>query len=62
MDRRRVDVDPARIRNPHTGPMSIYEVHAGSWRQGLGYRELADELVPYVKQMGFTHAEFHAAG
>jgi len=38
--------------------MSIYEVHAGSWRQGLGYRELADELVPYVKQMGFTHVEF----
>ena len=45
-------------RNPHSGPMSIYEVHAGSWRQGLGYRELADELVPYVKQMGFTHVEF----
>ena len=45
-------------RNPHAGPMSIYEVHAGSWRQGLGYRELADELVPYVKQMGFTHVEF----
>ena len=38
--------------------MSIYEVHAGSWRQGLGYRELADELVPYVKEAGFTHVEF----
>jgi len=47
-----------RERNVHDGPMSIYEVHAGSWRQGLGYRELADELVPYVKQMGFTHVEF----
>lgn len=47
-----------RDRNVHDGPMSIYEVHAGSWRQGLGYRELADELVPYVKQMGFTHVEF----
>lgn len=44
--------------NPHEGPMSIYEVHVGSWRQGLGYRELADELVPYVTKMGFTHVEF----
>lgn len=42
----------------HTGPMSIYEVHAGSWKQGLGYRGLAAELVPYVKEMGFTHVEF----
>jgi 1,4-alpha-glucan branching enzyme len=33
-------------------------VHAGSWRQGLGYRELADELVDYVKNAGFTHIEF----
>jgi 1,4-alpha-glucan branching enzyme len=39
-------------------PMSIYEVHLGSWRQGLGYRELADELVGYVSDMGFTHVEF----
>ena len=38
--------------------MSIYEVHVGSWRQGLGYRGLADELVPYVKEAGFTHVEF----
>lgn len=45
-------------RNVHEGPMSIYEVHAGSWKQGLGYRGLADELVPYVKEMGFTHVEF----
>ena len=35
--------------DPHSGPMSIYEVHIGSWRQGLGFRGLADELVPYVK-------------
>ncbi|PID97846.1 MAG: 1,4-alpha-glucan branching enzyme [Actinobacteria bacterium] len=42
----------------HDGPMSVYEVHVGSWRQGLGYRGLADELVPYVKEMGFTHVEF----
>ncbi|MCL6537254.1 MAG: 1,4-alpha-glucan branching protein GlgB [Acidothermus sp.] len=39
-------------------PMSIYEVHLGSWRAGLGYRELADELVRYVAEMGFTHVEF----
>ncbi|WP_026460953.1 1,4-alpha-glucan branching protein GlgB [Schaalia suimastitidis] len=44
--------------NPHAGPMSIYEVHVGSWRQGLGYRGLADELIPYLKDMGFTHVEF----
>jgi len=39
-------------------PMSIYEVHLGSWKQGLGYAQLADELVTYVKDMGFTHVEF----
>jgi len=37
--------------------MSIYEVHLGSWRQGLTYRELADELVSYVRETGFTHVE-----
>ncbi|NHC13449.1 1,4-alpha-glucan branching protein GlgB [Motilibacter sp. E257] len=42
----------------HTAPMSTYEVHLGSWRQGLSYRELAEELVGYVKDMGFTHVEF----
>ena len=39
-------------------PMSTYEVHLGSWRKGLSYRQLADELVPYVKDLGFTHVEF----
>ena len=45
-------------------PMSIYEVHAASWRRKTGegdrwltYRELAEELVPYLKRMGFTHIE-----
>ncbi|GAB2682253.1 1,4-alpha-glucan branching protein GlgB [Thalassiella azotivora] len=44
-------------RDPHTGPMSVYEVHLGSWRQGLGYRELADQLVGHVLHCGFTHVE-----
>ncbi len=46
-------------------PWSVYEVHLGSWKKlpedanrSLNYRELADELVPYVKKMGFTHVEF----
>jgi 1,4-alpha-glucan branching enzyme len=38
-------------------PMSVYEVHLGSWRQGLGYRELADQLADYVVEAGFTHIE-----
>ena len=45
-------------------PMSIYEVHAGAWKRKtdegdrwLTYREMAKELIPYVKQMGFTHIE-----
>ncbi|HKX69206.1 MAG TPA: 1,4-alpha-glucan branching protein GlgB [Intrasporangium sp.] len=41
----------------HVGPMSIYEVHVGSWRQGLGYRGLAEHLVNYVRDAGFTHVE-----
>ncbi|MEV5740407.1 1,4-alpha-glucan branching protein GlgB [Microbispora rosea] len=39
-------------------PMSTYEVHLGSWRPGLSYRDLARELVAYVTDMGFTHVEF----
>ena len=44
-------------------PMSIYEVHLGSWRkhndaESYSYRELADELVAYVQDIGFTHVEF----
>ncbi|MFD0904174.1 1,4-alpha-glucan branching protein GlgB [Actinomadura sediminis] len=38
-------------------PMSVYEVHLGSWRPGLGYRDLAEELTTYVRDMGFTHVE-----
>jgi len=56
--------------DPDTSPMSVYEVHLGSWRRRsphersgrddpgwLGYRELAEQLVPYVAEMGFTHIE-----
>jgi 1,4-alpha-glucan branching enzyme len=43
--------------DPHHGPMSVYEVHLGSWRPGLTYRELADQLTEHVVQMGFTHVE-----
>jgi 1,4-alpha-glucan branching enzyme len=38
--------------------ISVYEVHLGSWKLGLNYRELATELVTYVQQQGFTHVEF----
>jgi len=41
----------------HAAPMSVYEVHLGSWRQGLSYCELADQLVGYVRETGFTHVE-----
>jgi 1,4-alpha-glucan branching enzyme len=50
--------------NDRDAPVSIYEVHLGSWKRKpeegnryLTYRELADDLVPYVKDMGFTHVE-----
>ncbi len=38
-------------------PMNIYELHLGSWKQGLGYHELANELIDYVVDMGYTHIE-----
>jgi 1,4-alpha-glucan branching enzyme len=48
-------------RNALSAPMSIYEVHLGSWRrrdgQPLGYRELAHALADYVADLGFTHVE-----
>jgi 1,4-alpha-glucan branching enzyme len=45
-------------RDPLREPMSIYEVHIGSWRPGLSYAELAESLVRYVQEHNFTHVEF----
>ena len=57
-------MDARATRDPLTAPMSIYEVHLGSWmrvseeeNRWLTYRELADKLVHYVKHMGYTHIE-----
>ncbi|WP_419788720.1 1,4-alpha-glucan branching protein GlgB [Mucilaginibacter sp. SP1R1] len=62
------DNDWMANRHEHNGldkPYSVYEVHLGSWArspespdQFLTYTELAHKLVPYVKEMGFTHVEF----
>ncbi len=41
----------------HEAPFSVYEVHLPSWRPGLTYRELAEQLPAYVKDLGFTHVE-----
>src|SRR5699024_10812457 len=53
-----------RQRQSYDQPMSIYEIHSGSWKRKehkasefLTYRELANKLIPYVKRMGFTHIE-----
>jgi 1,4-alpha-glucan branching enzyme len=44
--------------DPHNRAMSIYEMHVGSWRPGLGYRALADELIAYLGELAYTHVEF----
>ena len=41
-----------------TSPLSIYEIHAGSWKSGVGYREMADALIEELAVTGFTHVEF----
>lgn len=51
------------VAQPLRGPMSVYEVHLGSWRkrsatESLGYRELAGPLIDHVRRTGFTHVEF----
>ena len=54
-----------RAKNNLNAPTSVYEMHFGSWKRHpsdpkrvLGYREVAETLVPYIKEMGFTHVEF----
>ncbi len=44
--------------NPLDGPISIYEVHLGSWRMGLSFKDMAEQLIGHVKYLGFTHVEF----
>ncbi len=44
-------------KKPVTEAMSVYELHLASWRRGKSYDELADELVPYLADLGFTHVE-----
>jgi len=56
-------MEARRKRNPLTSPLSIYELHIGSWRkksagESFGYRELAEPLIAYMQEMGFTHVEF----
>ena len=56
-------LEQRRQRNPFRGPMSIYEVHLGSWKkksagESLNYREIAEPLAAYAKGLGFTHVEF----
>jgi 1,4-alpha-glucan branching enzyme len=58
-------MEKRRTRNALDAPISVYEIHLGSWRRVpeegnryLTYRELAPKLAEYVKQVGFTHVEF----
>ena len=57
-------LEKRKSTKPYDQPISIYEVHLGSWRRDPGdaerfltYREVADSLIPYVKELGFTHIE-----
>ncbi|WP_454119027.1 1,4-alpha-glucan branching protein GlgB [Microbacterium lacticum] len=45
-------------RSPTDQPMSTYELHLGSWRPGLGYRDAAQPLIDYLTEVGYTHVEF----
>jgi 1,4-alpha-glucan branching enzyme len=50
-------IDERASQDQLARPISIYEVHLGSWRQGLSYLELAEQLGAYVRDLGFTHVE-----
>ena len=56
-------MDTRKAKNSLDAPYSVYEVHLGSWKRNadgefLSYTELGNDLVAYVKEMGFTHIEF----
>ena len=56
-------MESRKDKAPVREPMNIYEMHLGTWRQGengriLNYAEIADQLVPYLQDMGYTHVEF----
>jgi len=51
-------IEKRAATDPINAPMSVYELHLGSWRQGLSYRDAADQLIEYVSELGFTHVEF----
>ena len=56
-------METRREKTPCRQPMNIYEMHLGTWRRGengriLNYAEIADQLVPYLQEMGYTHVEF----
>jgi 1,4-alpha-glucan branching enzyme len=51
-------MDNRGLFQPWKSPISIYEVHLGSWRAGLSYRQLALELGQYLIEQNFTHVEF----
>ena len=56
-------MEARREKNAHDAPVAVYEVHLGSWKRNedgtyYTYRQLAEELVPYVSEMGYTHVEF----
>jgi 1,4-alpha-glucan branching enzyme len=62
-------MDARTERQPWAEPMSIYEVHLGSWarvpedcNRSLTYRELAERLVPHVQRLGYTHVELMPVG
>lgn len=50
-------LDRRSAGNAAASPLSVYELHLPSWRPGLSYRELAGQLPPYIKDLGFTHVE-----
>ena len=56
-------MEARKEKEPCRQPMNIYEMHLGTWRRSedgriLNYAEIADQLVPYLQEMGYTHVEF----